>query len=404
MTTSIGLSIFPYDGEDSMTLLKNADTALYRAKEQGKNKYKVYHSGMNMYSYRTFLMQNDLRKAIDKEEFSIVYQPRVHIDSRKVTSAEALLRWNHPSWGIISPDEFIPLAEENGQIFELGLWVFRKVCEQIRIWKDKELSPVRVAVNFSAQQFLQKNLIDHIKSILNETNVNPELIEIEITEHVILGNEAYITQTLEQLRNLGVKISLDDFGTGYSSLDNLRYFPFDTIKIDKSFTQDMLLNQYKSKAIIETMGMLAKNLDMSVIAEGIETEEQLAMLQQLYCQEVQGFLFSTPVIPNDFELFLRQNADENKLEYVNFNSNRVDPSPNKYLRQDILETALKHIQKKHSISTREMDVFKLIITGLSNKDISEKLFISEHTVKKSYYTYFAKIKCNRPCTSNCLSL
>jgi diguanylate cyclase (GGDEF)-like protein len=381
ITTSIGLSIFPYDGEDSMTLLKNADTALYRAKEQGKNKYKVYHSGMNMYSYRSFLMQNDLRKAIDKEELVLVYQPRVHIDSRNVTSAEALLRWNHPSWGIISPEEFIPLAEENGQIFEIGIWVLRKVCEQIRIWKDKGISPVRIAVNFSAQQFLQKNLIDKIKLILSETNVNPELIEVEITEHVILGNETITIQALEQLKNLGVRISLDDFGTGYSSLDNLRQFPFDTIKIDKSFTQDMLTNQYKSKAIVETMGTLAKHLNMSVIAEGVETEEQLAILGNLYCQEYQGYLFSIPVLPDEFERFLRKNNDNNRLESVRLNTIQVEQPPSKGLKQDIIRTALKHIQKRYSISSREMDVFHLIITGLSNKDISEKLFISEHTVK-----------------------
>ena len=195
------------------------------------------------------MMQNDLRKAIEREELTLVYQPRVNIESGTVTSAEALLRWNHPSWGTISPVEFIPIAEETGQIVEIGEWVLRKVCEQINAWKEKEMIPIRVAINFSAQQFLQKHLIDHIQRILTETDINPELLEIEITESVLLGNEDIITQTLQQLRKMGISISLDDFGTGYSSLHYLRRFPFDTIKIDKSFIQDISKTKNESKPL-----------------------------------------------------------------------------------------------------------------------------------------------------------
>ena len=322
ITACIGLSIFPYDGEDSNSIIKNADAALYRAKEQGKNKYKVFHSGMNIQSYRIFHMQNDLRKAIEREELVLVYQPRVNIESGKVTSAEALLRWNHPSWGTISPVEFIPIAEETGQIVEIGEWVLRKVCEQINAWKEKEMIPIRIAVNFSAQQFLQKHLIEHIQRILTETSVNPELLEVEITESVILGNEDIITQTLQQLRKMGICISLDDFGTGYSSLNYLRRFPVDTIKIDKSFIQDISQNKNNSKAIIECIASLAHNLNMSVVAEGVETAEQLNVIRNYHCQEFQGYLCSPPVLPKDFERFLF-NDSENQLSHNKENNNKA---------------------------------------------------------------------------------
>ncbi|HWL27210.1 MAG TPA: EAL domain-containing protein [Ureibacillus sp.] len=391
ITTCIGLSIFPYDGEDSVSLLRNADAALYRAKEQGKNKYKVFHSGMNIQSYRTFLMQNDLRKASERGEFTLVYQPRVDIESGKITSAEALLRWNHPSWGTISPVEFIPIAEEISLIVEIGEWVLREVCEQINSWKEKGISPVRIAINFSAQQFSQKHLIKHIQQILTETEVNPELLEIEITESAILGNEDIILQTLQRLKKMGIRISLDDFGTGYSSLNYLRRFPIDTIKIDKSFIQDISENKNESKAIVESITNLAKKLNMSIIAEGVETEEQLDVLKEYDCQEFQGYLCSPPILPKDFEQFL-SNVSENLLvsknsvvkesqPSININSMNLYQSEEKNLKQEILEAAINQTKELYFLSSREMDVFKLIISGLSNKEISEQLFISEHTVK-----------------------
>ena len=230
------------------------------------------------------------RKAIENEELELVFQPRVNTKSGKITSAESLLRWNHPSWGAISPNEFIPIAEETDQIVEIGKWVLQKVCEQIQIWNIKELIPIRIAINFSARQFLQKNLIEHIQQVLTETKINPQLLEIEITESLLLGNEDVITSTLLQLRKMGIKISLDDFGTGYASLNYLRRFPFDTIKIDKSFIDDFLNHQNNSKAIIQFMISLANSINMSVIAEGIETEEQLEEIINLNCDEVQGYL------------------------------------------------------------------------------------------------------------------
>ncbi|MBS4197758.1 EAL domain-containing protein [Lederbergia citri] len=399
ITTCIGLSVFPYDGEDSNTLMKNADVALHRAKEQGKNKFKVYHSGMNMQSYRTFLMQNDLRKAIENEELELVFQPRVNIKSGKITSAESLLRWNHPSWGAISPSEFIPIAEETDQIVEIGKWVLQKVCEQIQIWNKKDLNPIRIAINFSARQFLQKNLIEHIQQVLTETNINPELLEIEITESVLLGNEDVITSTLQQLRKMGIKISLDDFGTGYSSLNYLRRFPFDTIKIDKSFIDDILNHQNNSKAVIQFMISLANSINMSVIAEGIETEEQLKEINNLNCDEVQGYLLSPPLLSSDFEKFFVNRSknpfvfreeDRTKMTTVHLSEN-TDINDDKKFKKDVLDVALTYIKKSYSISSREMEVFELIMDGLTNKEISEQLFISEHTVKNHITRIFQKL-------------
>ncbi|WP_428911884.1 EAL domain-containing protein [Niallia sp. Krafla_26] len=405
ITTCIGLSVFPYDGEDSNTLMKNADVALYRAKEQGKSKFKVYHSGMNMQSYRTFLLQNDLRKAIDKGELELVFQPRVNTKSGKITSAESLLRWHHPSWGAISPSEFIPIAEETDQIVEIGKWVLQKVCEQIQVWNKKGLSPVRIAINFSARQFLQKNLLEHIQQVLTETNIKSDQLEIEITESVLLGNEDVVTSTLQQLRKIGIIISLDDFGTGYSSLNYLRRFPFDAIKIDKSFIDDMLNQQNNSKAIIQFMISLASSINMSVIAEGIETEEQLKEINNLNCDEVQGYLFSPPLLSSDFEklivtrsknpfLFREEGTKMTTMDgssYVNPSTQNTDINEDKKIKKDVLDIALTYIQKTYSISSREMDVFTLIMDGLTNKEISEQLFISEHTVKNHITRIFQKL-------------
>jgi diguanylate cyclase (GGDEF)-like protein/PAS domain S-box-containing protein len=408
ITTCIGISIFPYDGEDSTVLMKNADAALYRAKEQGKNTYRVFHSGMNIQSYRTFIMQNDLRKAIERNEFSLVYQPRIDIKSSGITSAEALIRWDHPNWGRIQPLEFIPLAEETGLIVEVGDWVLREVCRQINAWQEIGLDPIRIAVNFSAQQFLQKNIVHNILTILRETDINPNLIEIEITESVILGNESTIINSLHELRKLGVSISIDDFGTGYCSLNYLRRFPVNTLKIDKSFIQDLSNSSNNTEALVSTIISLAHSLDMTVIAEGVEKEEQMNLLQKLHCQEIQGYLFSPPVNPENFENFLlksqhqntvnqnnnvayigRHVVEQNELAATNFvNLTEVDQN------QEILNIALTRTKEMYSISSREMDVFKLIVNGLSNKEISNELFISEHTVKNHITHIFQKLTVN----------
>lgn len=405
ITACIGISVFPYDGDDPLILMKNADAALYRAKENGKNNYKVFHSGMNIQSYRTFIMQNELRKAIEREEFKLVYQPRIDIESETVKSAEALIRWEHPNWGTIMPMEFIPLAEETGLIVKIGEWVVKTVCKQNKMWQEKGLAPIRIAVNFSAQQFLQKDLKETIINILNETGVSPEYLEIEITESVLMGNESTITKTLNELKQTGVHISIDDFGTGYSSLNYLRRFPVNTLKIDKSFIHDIHAKDSESTCLISTIISLAHSLKMSVVAEGVETEEQLNVLRKLNCEEIQGYLFSPPVPPNEFEAFLAESQsssvqESSKVAFINLMNNKTDSTsvpefePGIDHNKEILMKALNHTKELYSISAREMDVFKLIVNGLSNKEISDQLFISEHTVKNHITRIFQKLTVN----------
>ncbi|MBO0959006.1 EAL domain-containing protein [Neobacillus sp. MM2021_6] len=406
ITTSIGISIFPFDGEDAQVLMRNGDAALYRAKEQGKNRYKVFHSGMNIKSYKAFILQNDLRKAIEREEFTIVYQPRIDIESGEIRNAEALIRWNHPSWGTISPTEFIPLAEESGKIIEIDEWVLKSVCLQNKAWQQAGFTPIQISVNFSAKQFLRKDLVSHIQQIINETEISPEWLEIEITESAILGNEEIITNTLKQLRKMGIRISIDDFGTGYTSLSYLMDYPVNTIKIDKSFIRDISKESSNSQTLISAIISLSQGLNMSVVAEGVETKEQLEILEKFHCDEAQGYLYSPPVPAVDFERFLTSNDKKttNRKGVIYLDKKvKIYPQAAIMVNSDetegefsnkVLEAALFRAEKLYSISTREMDVFKLLVNGLSNKEISEELFISEHTVKNHITRIFQKLSVN----------
>lgn len=408
ITTCIGISVFPYDGEDQLSLSKSADAALYRAKEQGKNQYKVYHSGMDIRSYRSFMLQNELRKAIEREEFTLVYQPRVDIESGDIPSAEALVRWEHPDWGTLLPAEFISLAEETGQIVAIGEWVLKTALKQSKIWQEKGLNPIQIAVNFSAQQFLQKDLIHTIETIIREEEVDPHLLEIEITESVLMGNEATVNKALNKLRKLGIVISMDDFGTGYSSLSYLRRFPIDTIKIDKSFIRDLSSGSKESSLLISTIISLAQSLDMSVIAEGVETDDQLNILRKHNCSIIQGYLFSPPIPASEFESFLiesQHKANSRKNDNITFlEAKKPDKNIEAVIlplsetpleeNKDIMDKALHYLKESCSLSTREMDVFELIVKGLNNKEISDSLFISEHTVKNHITRIFQKLTVN----------
>ena len=397
ITTCIGLSIFPYDGEDTNTLMKNADAALYRAKEQGKNEYKVYHSGMNIESYRKFLMQNELRKAIELDQFSLVYQPRIDLTTGKVINAEALIRWNHPSWGVVGPDVFIPIAEESNLIFEIDKWVLKKVCEQMHVWQNNPLLPSKVSVNFSAQHFLQRNLIEQIKKILEDSKMDPRRLEIEITETALLQNEETVLHTLQQLKNLNIQIALDDYGTGYSSIKYLREFPFDTVKIDKSYIHETTNREKNSHVIVESIISLIKNLGIHVVAEGVETSEQLDVIKSFECNEVQGYIYSRPLAPSEFiEYVEKQNlvSIRPKVSPSIKNLDNViilDPKEEIGINKNLIESSIQKIKRENSLSTREVDVFSLIVEGLSNKEISEKLFISEHTVKNHITNILSKL-------------
>ncbi len=399
MTTCIGLSVFPFDGEDAFTLIKGADSALHRAKEQGKDRFNVFHTGMNINSYRTFLIQNDLRKAIEANEFELVYQPRVNVETGKITCAEALIRWNHPKWGKLLPNDFIPIAEETGLIIPIGEWVLKQVCSHLNEWREKGYSVIPISVNFSSQQFLQRNLILHMNKIINALNIAPELLEIEITESVFLGNEEIIVESLNKLRNMGMKISLDDFGTGYSSLGYLRRFPIDKIKVDKTFIQDITSNKKNSLAIVSSISTLAQQLGISIVAEGVETEEQYKIMKELQYTEVQGYYFSPPLSVSDFEPLLVADKEDNralildqpqkpKVEDEFSNVFQVD---NEEVNNGIVEVSLYRLKEMYSISAREAEVFRLLIDGLTNKEISKMLYISEHTVKNHITKIFQKL-------------
>ncbi|TLS52105.1 EAL domain-containing protein [Paenibacillus antri] len=402
VTTSIGISVFPYDGDDAQQLMKNADAALYRAKEQGKNRYKVFHTGMNLSSYRNFMLQNELRKAIEREELRLVYQPRIDVKTGAVTSAEALLRWKHPNWGTVLPSEFIPLAEESGQMAELGEWVLRTASKQSVDWQRAGIAPIRVAVNFSAHQFLHRDAGERIRRILEQNELRPELLEIEITETALMGNEESVTRTLRQLKSAGIAVSIDDFGTGYSSLNYLRRFPVDSIKIDKSFVQDLCKSASDSTPFVQAIVSLAQSLRMTVVAEGVETEGQLSKLRALHCDEFQGYLFCPPVEAADFEAFLvrSQAPKTDKTDGTNDPAvaqerlHVVRDEPSESQNQEILNRALLHTKETYSISPREFDVFHLMVNGFNNKEISDKLFISEHTVKNHITHIFQKLNVN----------
>jgi diguanylate cyclase (GGDEF)-like protein/PAS domain S-box-containing protein len=299
MTASIGIAVYPEDGKNVESLIKNADTAMHRAKEQGKNTYKFYIPSIDEHASKKVLLENELRKAIELQEFIIHYQPQMNMSTGQIIGAEALVRWNHPTKGLIPPNVFIPLAEETGLIVSIGEWVMKTACQQNKTWQDAGFPPMPVSVNLSTRQFLQPNLTDQISAILTETGLGPQYLELEITESMTIDIEHSLS-TLHQLHQLGIRICMDDFGTGYSSLNYLKMLPIHKLKIDRSFVRDIHLNSNDSE-IVMTIIVMAHNLKLSVVAEGVETEEQLAFLRQHRCEYIQGFLFSRPITANELE-------------------------------------------------------------------------------------------------------
>lgn len=307
ITTSIGISIYPNDGENPLTLMKNADSALYKAKELGKNNFQVYSSSLNAQTFKIFSLESSLRHAIEREQLELYYQPKVCPKTFEIVGAEALIRWNHPEWGLVSPDEFIPLAEETGFIVEIGDWVKRTACIQMKLWQKSDLPKIPISVNLSANRFLEKSLISNVKQILEETKLESKYLEIEITESSILENEKVVFSVLEELKLLGIKVALDDFGTGYSSLSTLKRFKglIDILKIDRTFIHDLTsFETDDSNFITNTIIQLAQQLYMEVVAEGVETTDQLKVLNNYNCNSIQGYLFSKPVPATEFEKLL----------------------------------------------------------------------------------------------------
>tara|TARA_R110002167_G_scaffold32668_1_gene105595 strand:- start:3415 stop:5934 length:2520 start_codon:yes stop_codon:yes gene_type:complete len=292
ITSSIGASVYPEDGLDSDTLLKHADTAMYKAKDEGRNSYQLYSPEMNTISMERLITQNFLRSALKKNEFELYYQLQVNSVTQKVVGIEALLRWNHPDLGRVSPAHFIPMAEELGLIVEIDKWVLTQACQQRKIWQQQNFDCGRIAINISSQHF-KHNLIDSIDLALQKSGLSPALLEIEVTENCFIENIKHASSTLQKIRQLGIKNSIDDFGTGFSSLSYLTQLPFDTLKIDASFISK-LPNDLKQCQIIKSIIAMAKGLDLTLVGEGVETAEQANFLKVNGCDVIQGYLYSIP--------------------------------------------------------------------------------------------------------------
>ena len=293
-TASIGIALSTTGYEQPEHVLRDADTAMYRAKENGKSRHEMFDTVMHARAVALLKLENDLRRAVERREFEVYYQPIVALDTNRITGFEALVRWRHPERGFVAPDEFIPLAEETGLIFELGRWVLNESCRHLRRLQELTPHPLTMSVNLSGRQFSQPHLLDQIEQALAETRIDPRRLQLEITESVVMENAESAAAMLVQLRTLGVQLSIDDFGTGYSSLSYLHRFPVSTLKIDRSFIGRMGAGDENAE-IVRTIITLAKNLGMLVIAEGVETEAQLAHLRALNCAYAQGYLFSRPV-------------------------------------------------------------------------------------------------------------
>jgi diguanylate cyclase (GGDEF)-like protein len=315
VTGSIGIAVFPDDGRDMDTLLKNADTAMYHAKEHGKNNFQFYKRSMNASAFERMTLENDLRKAIEQDEFMLYYQPRLDLPTGKICAMEALIRWNNPERGVVSPADFIPLAEESGLIIPIGEWVLRSACRQLNIWQRNEAPEMLVAVsmNISGKQFRQESLVQTIERILQDYDIEPDKLEVEITESVMMKNAELTMTTLERLKEMGVRLSMDDFGTGYSSFNYLKRFPLDVIKIDKSFVKDVNNNE-EDAAIVRAIIAMARSLKLRVIAEGVETPDQLRFLQENGCDEIQGYLLSPPVPADEVIPLIRRVRDGSFLK------------------------------------------------------------------------------------------
>lgn len=294
ITPSIGIALAPAHGTTATQLIKNADTAMYEAKATGKNKYVVYTKEMSEAEHKRNVLEKELRKAIQNEELLLHYQPQVHMHTKQIIGFEALVRWKHPKLGMVSPADFIPLAEETGLILSIGEWVLRQACKQAKQWHEKGYTSLKIGVNLSPMQFIDPNLVQLVTNALRESDLPPEALDLEITEGIAMRNEQLVIEKLQQLQSLGIKISIDDFGTGYSSLSYLTKYPIHTLKIAREFIQEIEHNP-QEEAIISSIIMMAKNLRLTVIAEGVETEKQWDFLTEQRCDQIQGYYVSKPL-------------------------------------------------------------------------------------------------------------
>jgi diguanylate cyclase (GGDEF)-like protein len=303
VTTSIGVSVYPDDGLDAETLIKNADSAMYQAKENGRQSYRFFEPAMNVRAVERQSIEESLRRALQHQEFALHYQPKINLTTGEIAGAEALLRWTHPTRGPLSPDQFIPIAEDCGLILPIGRWVLREACRQARAWADAGLSLTTIAINISAIEFRDENFLEGVFTILKDTGLDPRSLELELTESVLMKRAESAESTLKALRAKGVQLAVDDFGTGYSSLSYLRKFSIDTLKIDQSFARQITATPDET-AIVAAIITMGRSLNLRVVAEGVETQEELAFLRSHQCDEAQGYYFSRPVLPQQFARLL----------------------------------------------------------------------------------------------------
>jgi EAL domain-containing protein (putative c-di-GMP-specific phosphodiesterase class I) len=301
--------MYPNDGPDVESLLKNADVAMYRAKERGRSNFQFFTSEMNARANERLALEHSLRRALERDEFLLHYQAKVDVATRRVIGAEALLRWQHPERGLIAPERFIPIAEETGLIVPIGEWVLRTACAQHRAWRDAGFSALSISVNLSARQFRQEALAKTIRQILVDTGVDAANLEIELTESMVMHNAAVAVAILQELKSLGVRVSIDDFGVGYSSLSCLRRLPIDTLKIDRSFVSDIAAPPQGDGGILaQAIISLAHSLNLKVVAEGVETSAQFAFLETQRCDQVQGYYFGKPLPAREYQRMLAETA------------------------------------------------------------------------------------------------
>ena len=304
ITASIGISIYPKDGLDEQSLMKNADIAMYFAKEEGRNNYQFYSKDIQSQSNKRFSIETNLRRALERNELSLEYQAKLDFKTGMITGVEALLRWDNPYLGSVTPSQFIPVAEETGLIVPIGRWVMKTACAQNVAWQRQGLPPVCMAVNLSLRQLMDDNLLKDIKAALDDSGMAPNLWELEITESMVMHNPMYLIEVLTNIKKIGVRLAIDDFGTSYSSLAHIKHFPIDTLKVDRSFIRN-LLQDSENQAITEAIIAMGKTLSITVVAEGVETQAQKDFLRDHICDEMQGFYFSKPVTPDQFGDLLR---------------------------------------------------------------------------------------------------
>jgi diguanylate cyclase (GGDEF)-like protein len=311
VTASIGICMYPSEAQDEQSLMKNADIAMYRAKDDGKNNYKFYSEEINIHTFERLAMETSLRRGLERNEFFLHYQAKLDLRTGRITGVEALVRWQHPEMGMVPPVQFIPLAEETGLIVPIGKWVLNAACTQCVAWQRESLPPLCMAVNLSARQFADEDLVKDIAAALESTGLQPELLELELTESMVIQNPERAGRVLAELKKMGTRLAIDDFGVGYSSLTHLKRFPIDTLKIDRSFIRD-LPQDLEDKAITQAIIAMGKSLGLTVVAEGVETLEQQTFLHDHACDEMQGYFFSKPIPGDQFAQLFRRHLESSK--------------------------------------------------------------------------------------------